>query len=54
MTTELKSQAEAARRRAREAEGHPQRLVEAAELQARSFARIADALEKIAGKGTPE
>lgn len=48
MSTELKAAAEDARRRAREAESYPRREIEAAELQARSLSRIADALEKIA------
>lgn len=51
MSTELKAKAQDAARRARQAETHPQRMVEAAELQARSMARIADALEKIAAAG---
>ncbi len=52
MSTELKAAAEDARRRAREAETHPKRLVEAAELQARALDRIADALGKISERST--
>lgn len=53
MTMEARGRAEAARQRAQEAETHPERTVKAAELQARSLSRIADALEKIAEKETP-
>lgn len=45
MSTELRDKARAAARRAQEAESYPRRMVEAAELQARSIARIADAAE---------
>lgn len=45
MSTELRDKAREAARRAQDAESHPRRLVEAAELQARSIARIADAIE---------
>lgn len=49
MTTEIKNAARNAEQRRKEAQTHPQRTVEAAELQARSLARIADLLDRLAG-----